>query len=141
MNILEISTAVKNHCLDKAYGDGTIYLSIPSMTQQGDANLPHAQASFTISNGMATLTNPVQFAVPAGTIVDKVYISNVTLSNDSASNLSDRIELEGEEIVEFTTSGIYLISAINITLTERNDWYGSFKNKQSKKINSKWFEW
>ena len=114
--------AVKNHCLDKAYGEGTIYLSIPLPPETPPyANLPHAQASFTISNGMATLANPVQFAVPAGTLVDKVYISNVTLRNDSASNLSDRIELEGNEIVDFTTSGIYLISALNITLTERND--------------------
>lgn len=122
MNILEISMAVKNNCLDKAYGEGTIYLSIPLIPETPPyANLPHAQASFTISNGMATLVNPVQFAVPAGTLVDKVYISNVTLSNDSASNLSDRIELEGNEIVDFTTSGIYLISALNITLTERND--------------------
>lgn len=122
MNILEISIEVKNHCLDKAYGDGTIYLSIPALPgSPGSAGLPNAQASFTTSNGMATLANPVQFAVQAGTIVDKVYISNGPLSNNSASNLSDVIELEGDEIVDFTTSGIYLISAINITLTERND--------------------
>ena len=124
MNILEISMAVKNHCLNKAFGEGTIYLSIPSVTQQGAADLPNAQASFTISNGMATLANPVQFAVPAGTIVDKVYISKNTLSNNNVNqspHLFDTIELEGSEIVDFTTAGIYLISAINITLTERND--------------------
>lgn len=124
MNILEISMAVKNHCLDKAYRSGTIRLSIPSLTQQGSADLPNAQAAFTISNGMATLANPVQFAVQAGTIVDKVYISDDALTNNdvnSAPNLYDVIELEGDEIVDFTTSGIYLISALNITLTERND--------------------
>ena len=122
MNILEISMAVKNHCLDKAYRSGTIYLSIPALTGSPvSADLPRVQASFTISNGMATLANPVQFAVQAGTIVDKVYISNVSLRKDSAENLSDVIELSGDEIVDFTTSGIYLISAINITLTERND--------------------
>ena len=124
MNILEISMAVKNHCLNKAFGEGTIYLSIPSVTQQGAADLPNAQASFTISNGMATLANPVQFAVPAGTIVDKVYISKDTLNNNNVNqspHLFDTIELEGSEIVDFTTAGIYLISAINITLTERND--------------------
>lgn len=122
MNILEISMTVKNLCLNKAFSDGTIYLSIPAVSgSHGSADLPRVQASFTISNGMATLANPVQFAVQAGTTVDKVYISNVTLKNDSAANLSDVIDLEGDEIVDFTTSGIYLISAINITLTERND--------------------
>ena len=124
MNILEISMTVKNHCLNKAYGEGTIWLSIPSLTQQGSADLPYAQAAFTISNGMATLANPVQFAVQAGTIVDKVYISENKLSNNNVNqspHLFDVIELEGNEIVDFTTSGIYLISAINITLTERND--------------------
>ena len=122
MNILEISMAVKNHCLTEAFSKGTIYLSIPLPAgTQGSADLQKAQASFTISNGMATLTNPVQFAVPAGRTVDKVYISNVTLLNNSVSNLSDVIELQGDEIVDFTTAGIYLISALNITLTERND--------------------
>ena len=122
MNILEISMAVKNHCLDKAYGEGTIYLSIPAQPGVSDDYiLRSVQAVFTTSNGMAVLANPVQIAVPAETILDKVYISNTPLRNNSASNLSDVIELEGDEIVEFTTSGIYLISALNITLTERND--------------------
>lgn len=122
MNILEISMAVKNTCLNKAYGDGTIYLSIPAAPgSPAYADFPYAQASFTISNGMATLANPVQFAVQTGTIVDKVYISNFPISDNSAANLSDVVDLEGSEIVDFTTSGIYLISAINITLTERND--------------------
>lgn len=125
MNILEISMTVKNLCLNKAYGEGTIYLSIPVASGSLEsADLPRVQASFTISNGIATLTNPVQFAVPAGTRVDKVYISKRALTDKDVAqsqHLFDVIDLEGSEIVDFTTSGIYLISAINITLTERND--------------------
>ena len=123
MNILEVSMEVKNHCLNKAFRGETFYLSIPAVQgSQGSAGLPNVQASFNVaSNGMVSLANPVQFAVPAGTKVNMIYISNVELSNNSASNLRDIIDLEGDEIVDFTEAGIYLISAINISLTERNE--------------------
>jgi hypothetical protein len=123
MNILEVSIETKNHCLNKAFRNGTFYLSIPApQGSPGSAGLPNAQASFNVANnGMISLASTVQFAVPAGTNVNMVYISNVQLSNNSASNLYDIIDLEGDEIGDFTEAGIYLISAINISLTERNE--------------------
>ena len=109
MNILEVSIETKNHCLNKAFRNGTIYLSIPAPQGSGP------------SDGMVSLASAVQFAVPANTLVNRVFISSVPLYNNSGIELSDVITLQGDEIGDFTQAGIYLISAINISLTERNE--------------------
>lgn len=71
-------------------------------------------SEFTSSSGdtVWTSASAVMIAVPAGTRVDKIYISATNKLNEAGSY----IQLEGDEIVTFTRNGTYVIDSIQLTV-------------------------
>lgn len=121
--MLTLSTTVKSAVLTNSFNKAgnTYYLSIPNIigTPAGQT-LPNQIVTFTITGDKATLSTPVQFAVQAGTQLDRLWISTAPLNESSPSINSDLITLSPEESELFSTNGIYLINLLRITLTERD---------------------
>lgn len=121
---LQLSNLTKKSAMTDAFkkSGATYYLSIPlPPAQPGATPLPNQVVVFNVTNGLAELAAPVQFAVQTGTTVDNLYISTAPPTNEtSGTNIVDQITLEGAEIEVFSVAGIYLINTLKITLAERN---------------------
>ena len=121
---LQLSNLTKKDAMTEAFKKSgqTYYLSIPlPPAQPGTTPLPNQVVVFNVTNGLAELAAPVQFAVQTGTTVDNLFISTAPPTNEtSGTNIVDQITLEGDEIEVFSVAGIYLINTLKITLAERN---------------------
>lgn len=120
---IELLVSVKNKMLNDAFNTSwaTYYLSIPNILGAPyNITLPNQEIRFKdAALGRIELAAPVQFAVPQGVLIDRIYISTGPVREDGVGNLSDRITLQGDEIGDFTTgAGIYLVSSIIINMQE-----------------------
>jgi len=113
---INLAVSIKNTALNSAFKPANIYLRIPG--QAGSPEDLWQPALFSIaSGGTISLATPVQFAVPAPTVINRVDIVTVSGGGSiSPDNIVARINLENDEIITFEENGVYIIEQISITI-------------------------
>lgn len=118
---LQLYGVLKSRLLAGGFQAQTIYLSVPKPAgTSGGTSLESVQVNFQ-SDTLDTIVvyESSQFAIMAGTNLDRMFISNVPLTVSSANGAAvDVIELEGDEAKVYAVNGIYLINRLTINLKE-----------------------
>lgn len=124
---IELYGGLKSSLLYGGFQGQTIYISVPKpQGTSGGTALENVLVTFkTDTIDTIRVYESMQFAIKAGTLLDKVYISNVPLTVESANGVNvDIIELETEnadgedETKLYETNGIYLLNGLSIKITE-----------------------
>ena len=114
MNQVNIAISVKNKALEKAFRNGTIYLSIDGVP--GSPEVVSEAVEFrAASNGTIDISSSVMFPVVAGAVINKIYIGTGANSPSLAANKAT-IKLSPENVKEFENNGTFTINTLTIAL-------------------------
>lgn len=113
MNQVNIAISVKNKALEKAFRNGTIFLSIDGVP--GSPEVVSEIVEFrAASNGTIDINGSVMFPVVAGAVIDKIYIG--TGGSPSLAANKATIMLSEDNIKEFENNGTFTINTLTIAL-------------------------
>lgn len=112
---ISIANDTKNIALENAFKISNVYILVPNFG--GSPEDLWQEASFgNAVNGTISLAAPVMFAVQAGTTINRIDISSSSGGTIPPNSWIARIQLEGDEIIEFDSPNVFLIESITIEM-------------------------